>query len=78
MTEEGEFVLNEPYASVLKEARQRAMKAWCTAICDYVAEHSSYEPEYLFNELLRIVNEREDDPEEMVSEFVVKALEGEL
>lgn len=78
MTEDGEFVLNEPYATVLREARVEAMHSWCETICEYVAERSQYTAEFLLEELTRLTTERDESPDEIVAEFVVKALEGEF
>ena len=52
MTEEGEFELNEPYATMLQEARISATRAWTTTLLGYLAEHTCYDIEFLKDELL--------------------------
>ena len=77
MTEEGEFELNEPYATMLAEARISATRAWTTTLLGYLAEHTCYDIEFLKDELLRR-NGRSDAPTAIVEEFVLEALSGDL
>jgi hypothetical protein len=77
MTEEGEFELNEPYATMLVEARVGATQAWTGYMLEYLADHTTYEVEFLKDELLRRCTE--DMPASaIVDEFVLEALSGDL
>ena len=78
MTDEGEFVLMEPYATQLVEARVAATAAWTDALLAYLAEHSQYGIDVLKDELLRRVNEEGMSAMEIVEEFVLEALGGDL
>lgn len=78
MTDDGEFVLNEPYATMLQEARIGAARAWTDAMLGYLVEHTSYDGEFLKNELLRRNREGGMTPNEIVEEFVLEALSGDL
>lgn len=77
MTDEGEFVLAEPYASQLKEARLIATTAWTNALVGYLAERSPYSAEELANSLIERSQEGAT-PDEIVNEFVLEALGGDL
>ena len=78
MTEDGEFVLVEPYKTQLIEARVAATTAWTTALLEYLAQHSMYSIETLKDELLRRCNEEGLSAMEIVEEFVLEALGGDL
>lgn len=78
MTEDGEFVLMEPYRSQLMEARLKATVAWSNAMLEYLEEHSMYDVETLKDELLRRCNEGGMSAMEVVDEFVLEALGGDL
>ena len=78
MTEEGEFVLMEPYKTQLMEARLTATAAWSSAMLDYLVENSMYDFETLKDELLRRCNEEGMSAMEVVDEFVLEALGGDL
>ena len=78
MTESGEFVLMEPYASQLREARIVATAAWSAALLQYLAERSVYDEEFLKNELVRRCQENGVSATEIVEEFVLEALGGDL
>ena len=78
MTEEGEFALMEPYASQLREARMTATAAWTAALVNYLAERSVYDAETLKDELIRRCNEEGMSAMEIVEEFVLEALGGDL
>ena len=78
MTDEGEFVLMEPYASQLQEARMTATAAWTAALVNYLAERSDYDAETLKDELIRRCNEEGMTAMEIVEEFVLEALGGDL
>ena len=78
MTEEGEFVLNEPYASKLAEAKHVATRAWTVAMMEWLSEECEYSGEELLEELVRRSQEQERPPMELVDSFVIEALEGNL
>lgn len=78
LTDEGEFVLAEPYKTQLVEARVVATEAWTRALLEYLAERSIYDAETLKNELLRRCNEEGLSAMEIVEEFVLEALGGDL
>ena len=42
LTDDGEFVLEEPYATKLKEACALATEAWITALLGYLSNESPY------------------------------------
>lgn len=77
MTEEGEFVLMEPYATKLKEAKAIATGAWITALLQYLVEQCPYTVDELKDSLLERCNE-DVEPNEIVNEFVLEALGGDL
>lgn len=78
LTDEGEFVLDEEYAEQLQEARLAATAAWSDALLGYLAERSSYTTDYLKDELLRRCREEGMQATEIVNEFVLEALSGDL
>ena len=77
LRDDGTFVLAEPYASQLREARLLATTAWTNAIVGYLVEHSPYTAEELASSLLERSQEGVD-PNEIVDEFVLEALSGDL
>lgn len=77
MTDEGEFELQEPYATMLAEARIEATRAWTMALVGYLEERSPYTAEELVNALLER-NEREEGRMQVFEEFVLEALSGDL
>lgn len=78
MTDEGEFVLMEPYKTQLKEARLTATAAWTSALLEYLAQRTDYDAETLKDELLRRCQEEGLSAMEIVEEFVLEALGGDL
>ena len=78
MTEDGEFVLNEPYASKLEEGKSIATMAWTKAMMEWLADNSQYEVESLLMEFVRRSNEQDMPPMNLVESFVIEALEGNL
>ena len=77
LTDEGVFVLEEPYATKLKEARTAATAAWATALIAYLFEQCPYTVEELRDSLLERCDE-EQSPNEIVDEFILEALSGDL
>lgn len=78
LTDEGEFVLAEPYRTQLVEARLTATAAWTKALLEYLAERSIYDTDTLKEELVRRCNEEGMSAMEIVEEFVLEALGGDL
>ena len=78
MTEDGEFILEEPFKTRLQEARLFATEAWASALVSYLAENSVYDSEFLKSELLRRCNETGLAATEIVNEYVLEALGGDL
>ena len=78
MTDDGEFILDETYAEQLQEARVTATAAWTTALIEYLDEHTIYDQEELKDELLRRCQEEGMQAMEIVNEFVLEALGGDL
>lgn len=77
LTDNGEWVLEEPYATMLEDAKVMATKAWTGAMLTYLCDHTEYEPEFLKDELLRRCKE-EQSPNAIIEEFVLEALSGDL
>lgn len=77
MTDEGEFVLQEPYKTQLEEAKLHATLGWREGLIGYLEPRTIYTREELHSELLRRVDEGLD-PFEMLDEFVLEALDSDL
>ena len=78
MNDEGEFELNEPYATQLTEARVAATQAWTAALIGYLEPRCPYTAEELKDELLRRNRERDEGKVMVFEEFVLEALSGDL
>lgn len=83
MTEDGEWILNEPYASMVDEAKQRAAAAWQAEICEYLSSRTNYTTEDLISEFIRrsVTTSGEESKYKivgMVDSFIIEALEGSL
>lgn len=78
MTEEGEFVLNEPYASKLDEAKTIATQAWMAAMMEWLSNETGYNKEELLEEFVRRAKLEGRAPMDIVESFVIEALEGNL
>ena len=78
MTDEGEFILNEPYSSILAEAKKRATQAWIDTMMDYLSGETEYDSEFLLEEFSRRAGKANMPPLEIVNSFVIEALEGTL
>lgn len=78
MTEDGEFVLNEPYATMLAECKLEATMAFQRAAFAYIAEHTGYAEEQLAEEFKRYAMKDDMPHIERMDQFVVRALEGDL
>lgn len=78
MTADGEFELAEEYKTRLLEAKLAAAKGWRDALYEYLAPLCPYSTEQLNAEMMRRVVERDCSPMELVDEFVIEALSGDL
>ena len=78
MNDDGGFELQEPYKTYLLEAKLNATQGWREALYAYLAERCPYTRDELNAELLRRVDERECTAMELVDEFVIEALSGDL
>ena len=77
MNENGEFHLEEPYRTMLMEAKLAATASWRTGLLSYLEKNSPYTRDELAQELVRR-NEQGGDPMETFEEFVLGALSGDL
>ncbi len=75
MTDEGEFILNEPYKSKLEEARIKATSAWADAMYGYLEQETGIPKDELDEEFRRRVKSRKGDPLGVVDSFVIEMLE---
>lgn len=79
MTEDGEWVLAEPYDSKLMECKLGATKAWRDAIVGYLMRETDYDRGFLENELARRNEvDRKMGAVNLVDEFIIEALSGDL
>lgn len=78
MTEDGQWILAEPYKTHLANAKLLATKAWVDEIMGYLAENTDYDEEQLLEELLRRKRTDNLPIPEMIDEFVIEAFEGDL
>ena len=77
MTDDWEFVLTEPYATKLHEARMAATAGWIAALLQYLVGQCPYTADELKDSLLARCGE-DMAPNEVVNEFVLEALGGDL
>ena len=78
MTEDGEFKLEEPYATWLDEAKIESTRGWAAALVSYLEPRCPYTAQELTDELVRRNKERSDGAIVMFDEFVLEALSGDL
>ena len=78
MDDDGTFTLNEPFATYLAEAKLHATKGWRDALYAYLEPKCPYTRDELNAEMLRRVDERECSAMELLDEFVLEALGGDL
>ena len=78
MDDEGNFALNEPYASLLTEIKLEATNAWTQTLLTALSERSMYTAQELKDELLRRSGEKDLTGTEIVNEFIIEALSGDL
>jgi len=73
----GEFTLNEPYRTMLEEARIEATRGWYAGLVRYLVPRCPYTEEQLRAELLKR-NERPEGKVPIFEQFVLEALSGDL
>lgn len=78
MDEHGGFELVEPYRSLLQEAKAAAAAAWAGAIVGFLAGRSAYGERELLDEIVRRNKEDPMHGADVVDEFVLEALSGDL
>lgn len=78
MAEDGEWVLNEPYASAVWDIRVKATDAFQKALCEELAKITNYSVEELVPEYVRRCVERTDSPVDKVESFIIEAMSGQL
>lgn len=78
MDDEGGWELQEPYKTYLLEAKLHATQGWRESLYAYLADKCPYTRDELNAELLRRVDERKCTAMELVDEFVIEALSGNL
>ena len=78
MSDEGEFTLNEPYRTMLEEARVEATRGWYAGLVSYLAPRCGYSEAELRAELLRRNEEHGDSKVDIFESFVLDALSGDL
>ena len=74
----GEFTLNEPYRTMLEEARVEATRGWYAGLVSYLAPRCDYTEQELRAELLRRNEEHEGGKVDIFESFVLDALSGDL
>lgn len=79
LSDEGEFTLVEPYATMLYEAKVEATKGWADGLISYLAPRVSYDPQYMIEVLCDRQRRNPDAPSvEILESFVLEALSGDL
>ena len=78
MTDEGSFELQEPYKSLLEEAKVTATRAWHAALIGFLEPRSPYTAQELSDELVHRNSVRADGKVDLFDEFVLEALSGDL
>jgi len=78
MSEEGEFILLEPYKTMLEEAKVAATTAWHSGLIGYLEQRSPYTAQELSDALVKRNRERPEGAMTKFEEFVLEALAGDL
>lgn len=78
MTDDGEWILNEPYKTMLDECKIEATNAFNDAMFAYVSERTDYEVPELYEMFVSYAMKSELPPMERADQFIVRALEGDL
>ena len=84
MTDEGEWVLNEPYASHLAAAKRAASDAWMGAVYQYLSSVTGYDVETLNEDFMRRVKRKAEQDEDekskekllgLVDSYIIEVIE---
>ena len=78
MHDDGTFEIQEPYKTMLEEAKVAATRAWTAGLIEYLEPRCPYTAQFLADELVRRNKERNDGPLDRFDEFVLEALSGDL
>ena len=78
LTDEGEFVLTEPYRTWLQEAKIESTRGWADALVNYLEPKCPYTGQELADELVRRNRVRTGGAIDTFEEFVLEALGGDL
>ena len=76
--DDGRFELQEPYRTMLKEAKIASSRAWTEALIEYLEPRCPYTAQELATELARRNENREGARILVFEEFVLEALSGDL
>ena len=76
--DDGRFELQEPYRTMLMEAKVASSRAWHDALIEYLEPRCPYTAQELSDELVRRNEERPDGKVNLFEEFVLEALSGDL
>ena len=75
--DDGSFELQEPYRTMLQEAKVESTRGWTTALVNYLEPRCPYDAQTLVDKLAER-NERPDGKMTVFEEFVLEALSGDL
>ena len=78
MTEDGEWVLNEPYASEVMRLKLAATVAFNNTLYEELSKISPYTAEQLEGEYVRRCVDRSEPAGTNVTSFIVEAMSGQL
>jgi len=78
MNDDGSFTLAPEFETRLAEAKLAAAEGWRSALVAYLEPKCPYSSEQLDAELFRRVTDRDCTPMELMNEFVLEALGGDL
>lgn len=76
--DDGRFELQEPYRTMLREAKIASSNAWTTALIEYLVPRCQYTAQELVTELARRNEIRKEAKILVFEEFVLEALSGDL
>ena len=78
MTEDGAWILNEPYQSEVNRIKREITIAFNELLFEEVSKISPYSTDVLREEYVRMVQEREQYASDLVTSFIVEAMSGQL
>jgi len=77
MTEDGEFILNEPYKSELAKIKRDAMMAWVSSVVGYLEQRTDYDGQTILDAFGKRCK-KDESPMDIVDSFVIETMEGNL